>query len=351
MMSGGTTSGRVESSWPNLTKVGPSSSSISRRCWPRCDALALDRARSRSAAREQVGQPVALEEVAEAVLDATCAISVAPSSVQAGPPGSCRTSRGVAAERRAELSCDADRGPCPAAGRPRAPAALHRLRLLPDCLLRRATARRSARSDARLLDQPQAVLELGDAELELVELRARDEAELLEETVEPRARSLGEADRVAAPAVIVSSITSRASSRRIPPVCESSSRKASARSAVSATAPIAASPARSSTSRTKLPLSAAMRPACGDAAAAARASLCGRELAVPLAAAAGDAGASSGAAAGSGRRRPTRLRPERAPPRSHRRRPPLGQPLLRGADSGSRSLRIVRSGAAMKIDE
>ena len=35
MMSGGTTSGRVESSWPNLTNVGPSSSSISRRWRPR----------------------------------------------------------------------------------------------------------------------------------------------------------------------------------------------------------------------------------------------------------------------------------------------------------------------------
>ena len=35
MMSGGTMSGRVESSWPNLTNVGPSSSSISRRCRPR----------------------------------------------------------------------------------------------------------------------------------------------------------------------------------------------------------------------------------------------------------------------------------------------------------------------------
>src|SRR3954451_4538879 len=34
-MSGGTTSGRVESSCPNLTNVGPSSSSISRRCRPR----------------------------------------------------------------------------------------------------------------------------------------------------------------------------------------------------------------------------------------------------------------------------------------------------------------------------
>src|SRR5919204_2801573 len=37
MMSGGSTSGRVERSCPNLTKVGPSSSSISRRCWPRCE--------------------------------------------------------------------------------------------------------------------------------------------------------------------------------------------------------------------------------------------------------------------------------------------------------------------------
>ena len=35
MMSGGSTSGRVESSWPNFTKVGPSSSSISRRWRPR----------------------------------------------------------------------------------------------------------------------------------------------------------------------------------------------------------------------------------------------------------------------------------------------------------------------------
>ena len=35
--SGGTMSGRVERSWPNLTNVGPSSSSISRRRWPRGD--------------------------------------------------------------------------------------------------------------------------------------------------------------------------------------------------------------------------------------------------------------------------------------------------------------------------
>src|SRR5690242_19384957 len=36
-MSGGTTSGRVERSWPNFTNVGPSSSSTSRRCWPRAE--------------------------------------------------------------------------------------------------------------------------------------------------------------------------------------------------------------------------------------------------------------------------------------------------------------------------
>ena len=45
------------------------------------------------------------------------------------------------------------------------------------------------------------MLELGDPELELFEVRPRDEAELLEETVEPGARSLGEAHRLAAPAV------------------------------------------------------------------------------------------------------------------------------------------------------
>ena len=39
-MSGGTTSGRVESSWPNLTKVGPSSSSISRSRRPRSETVA-----------------------------------------------------------------------------------------------------------------------------------------------------------------------------------------------------------------------------------------------------------------------------------------------------------------------
>ena len=37
-MSGGTTSGRVDRSWPNLTNVGPSSSRTSRRCWPRAEA-------------------------------------------------------------------------------------------------------------------------------------------------------------------------------------------------------------------------------------------------------------------------------------------------------------------------
>src|SRR5512132_1546264 len=45
------------------------------------------------------------------------------------------------------------------------------------------------------------MLQLRDPELELFEVRPRDEAELLEETVEPGARSLGEANRLAAPAV------------------------------------------------------------------------------------------------------------------------------------------------------
>ena len=46
-MSGGTTSGRVESSWPNLTNVGPSSSSISRRCRPRSEPVASGSASTR----------------------------------------------------------------------------------------------------------------------------------------------------------------------------------------------------------------------------------------------------------------------------------------------------------------
>ena len=63
-------SGRVESSWPNLTNVGPSSSSISRRCRPRSRARRASRPSSTvAAARQQVGQLVALEEVAEAVAD------------------------------------------------------------------------------------------------------------------------------------------------------------------------------------------------------------------------------------------------------------------------------------------
>ena len=45
MMSGGTMSGRVESSWPNFTNVGPSSSSISRRCLPRSVVEPVSRCR------------------------------------------------------------------------------------------------------------------------------------------------------------------------------------------------------------------------------------------------------------------------------------------------------------------
>src|SRR6478736_5747085 len=57
-----------------------------------------------------------------------------------------------------------------------------------------------ARALRRLaLDEAQPVLELCEAELQLFEVRLWDEAELLEETVEPGARSFGEANRLAAP--------------------------------------------------------------------------------------------------------------------------------------------------------
>src|SRR5262245_12931384 len=70
----------------------------------------------------------------------------------------------------------------------------------------------------------------------------------------------------------------------MPPDRESSSASASARSAVSATAPIAASPARSRASRTKLPLSPAMRPGATTLTPPLAFRLRPRELAVPLAA-------------------------------------------------------------------
>src|SRR5262245_28488569 len=82
----------------------------------------------------------------------------------------------------------------------------------------------------------------------------------------------------------VCSITSRASSRRIPPACASSSANASARSAVNATAPIAASPTRSSASIMKPPLSAAMRPRAATLPPPLALRLRPRELTVPLAA-------------------------------------------------------------------
>ena len=68
MMSGGRTSGRIESSWPNLTKVGPSSSRSSRRCLPRSEA-GPSRTSPFRRPRQEVGQLVPLEEVAEAVPD------------------------------------------------------------------------------------------------------------------------------------------------------------------------------------------------------------------------------------------------------------------------------------------
>src|SRR4051812_39998378 len=53
---------------------------------------------------------------------------------------------------------------------------------------------------ARAFDEPQAVLELRGAELELVHLVARDEAELPGDTGEALPRPLADASRVAAPA-------------------------------------------------------------------------------------------------------------------------------------------------------
>src|SRR6185437_4327692 len=61
--------------------------------------------------------------------------------------------------------------------------------------------RRDAAERLRLrLDEPEPVLELGDAELELVPLVARDEAELVQDAVQRRARLLPHTHRVAAPA-------------------------------------------------------------------------------------------------------------------------------------------------------
>src|SRR5437867_2840402 len=50
------------------------------------------------------------------------------------------------------------------------------------------------------LDEPQPVLELGDAQLELLVLGSRDEAELAEHALERLPRPLAEPRRVAAPA-------------------------------------------------------------------------------------------------------------------------------------------------------
>ena len=60
MMSGGTTSGRVDSSCPNLTNVGPSSSNTSRRCCPRADAPLSDAAASRASAERPGRRSVSL---------------------------------------------------------------------------------------------------------------------------------------------------------------------------------------------------------------------------------------------------------------------------------------------------
>src|SRR5579884_3808391 len=59
---------------------------------------------------------------------------------------------------------------------------------------------RELRTRVRVFEQPQAVLELCDAELELVPLVARDEAELARDVADAVPRPLPHAQRVAAPA-------------------------------------------------------------------------------------------------------------------------------------------------------
>ena len=60
MMSGGTTSGRVDSSCPNFTNVGPSSSNTSRRCCPRAELPSGDAAASRASADRPGSRSVSL---------------------------------------------------------------------------------------------------------------------------------------------------------------------------------------------------------------------------------------------------------------------------------------------------
>ena len=163
-MSGGTTSGRVESSWPNLTNVGPSSSSISRRRRPRSEPapVVVDRG---VAPGEQVGQPVA---------------SRRSSRNRAGPrPGRSR-------ERRPTLAC------CFAP------------RLRPSSTRQCSHARRSilppraATRDASRAGEP--VLELGDAQLELLHSSLVTSPSSRKSAGERRAAPLADPLRVAAPA-------------------------------------------------------------------------------------------------------------------------------------------------------
>src|SRR4029453_5488779 len=58
-----------------------------------------------------------------------------------------------------------------------------------------------SRAGPAVFDETKAMLELGDSELELLELGARDEAELLEEAVEAGTGAFAQAQRLAAPAV------------------------------------------------------------------------------------------------------------------------------------------------------
>ena len=136
-MSGGTTSGRVESSWPNLTNVGPSSSSISRIRRPR---LRPDPALVPVllAAPEGVAEPVTSRHVG----DLTEARKVLP------PLSSRHAGQGISG---------AGRGPGPRSGSLGGSGRVGR---------------------GRLLEQRDAVLQLHQPEVDVLQLGARDHPEL-----------------------------------------------------------------------------------------------------------------------------------------------------------------------------
>ena len=125
MMSGGITSGRVESSWPNLTNVGPSSSSISRSRRPRSASCVLSLLRRRSI-RYPKPWRVATRPISDSRPIRRWGFAVSIGTV---PPWSAtrRASRAAGRDARAARPAARDRRP-PRAARPRAGASPCRTR-------------------------------------------------------------------------------------------------------------------------------------------------------------------------------------------------------------------------------